>query len=254
MSISMRLRRVILSASSPMNIVVLRPLLDVLQRDARIELFLAGLYQGQDNPLAIARKAGLSGVHLLSKCEAYRLKADLYLTPDHMKMSGKARRKALMFHGVSFKGRSISPKVTRFDKILMVGPYQRRKFIEAGILTQDDPRIEMVGMPKLDQLLNGRIDRARARARLGVDDGTPLVLYAPTWTEQSSLYTMGEAMLDQLAGMANVRVVVKLHDHLYDPSRNTVDVDRASDGVRLGGRVRGVGRVVGRRELRSARQ
>ncbi|OPZ07240.1 MAG: GDP-mannose-dependent alpha-(1-2)-phosphatidylinositol mannosyltransferase [candidate division BRC1 bacterium ADurb.BinA292] len=235
---SERKRRVLIWASSPMNIVVLRPILDVLRHDRRISLFLTGKYHGEDNPLAIARETGLTGLHMVSLDQAKKLPADLFLTADRKRLGHGCKRKVLMFHGVSFKGRSITPKVKWFDRILLVGPYQRRKFAETGALREDDPRFELIGMPKLDRLARGEFDRDQIRAELGVPDGKPMVLYAPTWTEQSSLYHMGEPMLEELARMPEVHVVVKLHDHLYDMSRNSIDwaarlTSKPWDNVRL---------------------
>ena len=134
----------------------------------------------------------------------------------------RARVKVHTFHGVSFRNVAISPRVRDFDKLFVVGPYMKRRLIESRTLEAGDPRFEMIGMPKLDRLVDGTLRREVIRKRLRLDPGLPTVLYGPTWTERSSLYTHGEALMKALA-REPVNLLIKLHDNSYDPRKNSID-------------------------------
>ncbi|MBM3336059.1 CDP-glycerol glycerophosphotransferase family protein, partial [Candidatus Sumerlaeota bacterium] len=60
--------------------------------------------------------------------------------------------------------------------------------------------------------------------RVGLPSNRPTVLYAPTWRKESSLYSLGEAVIAALV-RKDWNVLVKLHDLCYYPSYNTVDWD-----------------------------
>lgn len=216
-------RSVLFSAASPMNVAVMRPLLDVLQKDERIDLFFAGEYREPGDVAALARATGLEGVTLLTEKKAKSLKADMYLCPDGSRYGKLCHCRVLLFHGASFKGRAIAERARWFHQVFLVGPYQRRQFVERGIFEQQDSRLVSIGMPKLDRLVRGEINRHQVRARLGVQEGEKCVLYAPTWSEQSSLFTLGEELIEALSSEPGVRLVVKFHDHHLNPARSSVD-------------------------------
>jgi len=216
-------RKLLFSAGAPMNVVVLRPLLDVLARDERIELFFAGEYRRPGDTEELAREAGLTGVTLLSEQEAKRLKGDLYLCPDGSRYGKLCHCRVLLFHGVSFKGRSLSDRARWFHRVFLVGPYQRRQFVERGIFEEHDPRLIDIGMPKLDRLAHGEFDRDQLRRKWRVAAGSHCVLYAPTWSDQSSLFTLGEELIAALSAEPDLHLLVKLHDHHRNPDRSSVD-------------------------------
>ena len=54
---------------------------------------------------------------------------------------------------------SVSPKALRFDKLFVLGPYMYEKFISTGTLAENDSRLEKIGMPKIDCLRDGSLDR-----------------------------------------------------------------------------------------------
>ena len=85
------------------------------------------------------------------------------------------------------------------------------KFIETGAIDPDSPSIRLIGMPKLDCLVDGSLKRDEILASLGIDPSAKTVLYAPTWSAYSSLSSMGEELVRRL-GAAGYTVIVKLHD------------------------------------------
>jgi len=72
-----------------------------------------------------------------------------------------------------------------------------------------------VGYPKLDCLVDGSLDRDEILRSLGIDPGRRTVLYAPTWSQYSSLNDIGEELVRRLCE-AGYAVIVKLHDRSRD--------------------------------------
>jgi hypothetical protein len=79
----------------------------------------------------------------------------------------------------------------------------------------DSPAIRLVGMPKVDCLVDGTYQRDAVLAGLGLDPARPAILYAPTWSPASSLNAMGVDLLQALGRMP-VNVIMKLHDRSRD--------------------------------------
>lgn len=207
-----------------MNVVVMRPILDALAHDSRVRLHLAAKYRRKDDAPSMIRATNLQDVVPVSAKEAGRLRADLYLCAEGSRPPGKrCHRRVVMFHGASFKGRSVAKKLKFFDRILLVGPWQHRQFLARGYFEEGDPRLERIGMPKLDALANGTIDRGALRVRLGIPREKKIVLYAPTWGEHSSMFKMGESIVEHAAKMPGVHVLVKFHDHLLDLNHSPID-------------------------------
>jgi len=139
-------------------------------------------------------------------------KWDMYLSSDIYMISKRAKIKIHTFHGVSFKGRAYTPKVLAYDKLFIIGEYMRRRFIELGILKENDSRILKVGMPKLDPLVDGSLTKEKAKKELGLNPNEIVVLYAPTWGKASSLELYADEVV-KVAREEGLKLVIKLHDH-----------------------------------------
>ena len=97
----------------------------------------------------------------------------------------------------------------------------------------------LVGYPKLDRLASGGYDSAGCRAALGLDSARPTAVYAPTYSEGSSLHLAGEDIVRALAA-EGFNVVVKLHDRSLDsnPRYNAgVDWRRRFEQLEIPGRI-----------------
>ena len=70
--------------------------------------------------------------------------------------------------------------VPRVDQMWVPGPYHRRRFVEAGLRGEDDPRLRPAGMPKTDALFGPSPSQAEIRQSLGLDPSVPTVLIAST--------------------------------------------------------------------------
>jgi CDP-glycerol glycerophosphotransferase (TagB/SpsB family) len=88
-------------------------------------------------------------------------------------------------------------------------------FIKAGAIDADSPAIRLVGMPKVDCLVDGSLRRDSVLRSLALDPSRTTVLYAPTWSPASSLNTMGEKLIEQLLALP-INLIVKLHDRSRD--------------------------------------
>ncbi len=145
-----------------------------------------------------------------------------------------------MFHGVAGKYNldapvDLAPTIASFDCLMFVNADRRRRYIDAGLIADDLERAPLVGYPKLDCLVDGSLDRASVARSLGFVATTPTVIYAPTWSPQSSLNSMGLEVVDRLAA-EGLQVIVKLHDRSYDRrERGSGGVDWAQQLARYDG-------------------
>jgi len=208
-------------AKRPMNYVVFQPVHRRLAKDPRVAVRFYGKLHGRRSARELYEQAAAGPVHIMHNLVARYFPFDLYMSADFSIDARLARRKAHMFHGLSFKNHAVSPRARNFDAVFLVGPYMERRFIERGVFEPGDPRMRRVGMPKLDCLLDGSLNREAILDELGCRPDRPTVLYAPTWGSTSSMRVMGEDVIRQLCGRG-LNLLVKLHDNLYDPRKNDV--------------------------------
>lgn len=221
----MKRRRILFFAKVPMNYALFRPVHELLARDASLEFVFTGKYQGEKDPALVYRGFDLLGGRLLRNSFARFLKFDVYVSPDFRLSGRRCRTKVHMFHGFSIRNFAIQERARDFDKLFLIGPYMRRRFVETGILAADDPRIEEVGMPKLDALVQGKYDRTQVLQELGLDPGKKTVLFAPTWIQGGCLDIQGHEIVRALAKLP-YNVIVKLHDNSYDLRKQRCDWGR----------------------------
>ena len=207
-------------AKKPMNYLMFEPVHRRLAVDARLDFRFYGELWGRKRDAAkLYEEAGAGPIRLMPDLVARYYPFDLYVSANLSVAARWPRKSAHIFHGVSFKNHSISVGARRYDAIFVVGPYMERQFVNWGILPEGDPRMRRVGMPKLDRMVDGSLDREAILAGLGCRPDRPTVLYAPTWGPESSLDPMGEEVIRRLCGIG-LNLVVKLHDNSFDP-RNT---------------------------------
>jgi CDP-glycerol glycerophosphotransferase (TagB/SpsB family) len=221
--------RILFEAASPMSVSVFQPVLNLLRRDPRMDVWFTSC-DGSWSQQAIFEPAGITRQVLPPAAVTWR-KFDLYINTDFWNMTWLKRRtrRVHLFHGVAGKygldapGR-FAPSVAAFDCLMFANRDRLRRYVEAG-LVEDDPRqAALVGYPKVDCLVDGSLDRRALERAFRLDPAKPTVLYAPTWSPHSSLNTVGEALIRRLA-MLNANVIVKIHDRSFD------NAARASGGV-----------------------
>ena len=223
-------RRVLFEAASPLSLAIFRPVLERLQRDPRLEFW----FTTSDRSWDARRIFGAAGIteRVISARHARWMKFDGYVNTDFWNMTWLRRRvrRVHLFHGVAGKYGldapvRIAPVVATFDRLLFPNPDRLRRYCEAGLVEPDGRRGQLIGYPKVDCLVDGSLKRADIQSALGLDPARPTVLYAPTWSPQSSLNTIGTQLIPALARL-DVNVIVKLHDRSYDRrSESTEPVD-----------------------------
>lgn len=197
-----------------MNYATVAPIVEGLQRDPRVEMF----FTASESPdllkeiYADARPPH----HLVRPKSAAFMHFDAYLTADFLwARLPRGTCRVQTFHGVAGKYRTVydSPaeSMRRWDRLFFINKRRLQNFIDTGAIDAGSPAIRLIGMPKLDCLVDGSFERNEVLRSLGVDPSRRTVLYAPTWSKYSSLAVMGEELVKRL-GAAGYAVIVKLHD------------------------------------------
>jgi hypothetical protein len=137
-----------------------------------------------------------------------------------------------MFHGVAGKYGFDAPAGSMRDwhRLFFVNQRRLRNFVAAGAIDSDSGAARLIGMPKVDCLVDGSLRRVDVLRGMGLDPARPTVLYAPTWSPASSLNQMGVELIELLLARP-INLIVKLHDRSRDPR------PRYSGGVDWPGRL-----------------
>ncbi len=213
-------KRILFDAVSPMSFAVFRPVFECLRRDNRLDFWFTA-HGAVWQPQEIFGTHGIAE-HIVPASTAARMKVDAYVNTDFWDMTWLHRRtrRVHLFHGVAGKygldaPTDLAPTISAFDSLMFANVDRRNRYIEAGLVPDNDVKAALIGYPKLDRLVDGSLDRREIVRNLALDPAIPTVIYAPTWSPYSSLNTMGEQIVEQLAA-EGLQVIVKLHDRSYD--------------------------------------
>jgi glycosyltransferase involved in cell wall biosynthesis len=212
--------RILFDAVSPMSFAVFRPVFERLRGDDRLEFWFT-THGDVWRPQEIFSGHAVDD-RIVTASTAARMKVDAYVNTDFWDMTWLHRRtrRVHFFHGVAGKygldaPTDLAPTISAFDCLMFANADRRTRYIDAGLVPDDDLKAALVGYPKLDRLVDGSLDRREIVRQLALDPAVPTVIYAPTWSPYSSLNAMGEQIVEQLAA-EGLQVVVKLHDRSYD--------------------------------------
>ena len=206
-------RDVLLELRTPVYQAVLGPIADALAALPDVQVHYTSEYPDRIAPLVPAGR-------FLTHSEVEWRRFDLYLNADPWAAARLRRcaRRINFFHGVAGKYDLDRPEglplgFEYYDHVAFINRDRMQRYLTAGIVT---PRqAVLVGYPKLDRLANGGYDREQVRSSLGLDAQRPAALYAPTYSEASSLHLAGEEIVRALVA-AGLNVIVKLHDRSFD--------------------------------------
>jgi hypothetical protein len=210
-------RRILVDSRTPVNYTMVMPVVRAMAADDRVQLYFTASEE-PDRLGAIYREAD-RGTRLIGPKRAALMKWDAYLTSDFMWATlPRAAARIQMFHGVAGKYGFDAPteSMRQWDRLFFVNERRLRNFVAAGAIDAGSAAARLIGMPKVDCLVDGTIRRDEVLAGFGLDPAKPSVLYAPTWSPASSLNRMGVAVVEHLLDMP-INVVVKLHDRSRDP-------------------------------------
>jgi len=211
-------RTLLINARSEMNCAVVAPILRALGHDERIRVYLMAS-EAPTRAREIYREAPMG--RIISRQRAALMRFDAYLTADALWASlPRGCPRILMFHGVAGKyadeydGPSRSMRA--WHRLFFINRRRLNNHVTAGAIDAGSSAARLVGMPKLDPLVDGSLSRDRVISALGLDPSRQTILYAPTWSPYSSLNLCGETIVRQLVE-AGYAVIIKLHDRSRDP-------------------------------------
>jgi GT2 family glycosyltransferase len=210
-------RQVLVYIRNAMHAAVLEPVVHALEQDPRVTVsFLAEAdYKRQH----IDRVTG-RGRQWVTAAWARWARVDLLITADPWDTPRLERcyRRMNFFHGVGGKYNLDDPRYLpiefhQWDRVCFVNADRMQRYLAGNILRP--AAAVLVGYPKLDALVNGRIDAASVRDRLGLELHRRTALYAPTWSPASSLNVAGDEIIASLIE-AGFNVIIKPHDLSFD--------------------------------------
>jgi glycosyltransferase involved in cell wall biosynthesis len=220
-------RTILFEAASPVSFAVFKPVYLRLARDPRVNFYFTSTTRSWPAE-AIFRSVGITN-RVIPASKAAWMRFDACINTDFYEMTWLHRRtvRLQMFHGVAGKYNidapvHVAPDIAAFDRLLFPNTDRLRRYLDAGLV--DERAALLVGYPKVDCLVDGSLNRRAVVESLRLRADVPTVLYAPTWSPDSSLHLMGEAVIHRLVE-TGFNVLVKLHDRSYDLTR------RASGGV-----------------------
>ena len=208
-------RRILVDARTPVNFTMIAPVFRAMSRDPRVEFCFTASEDPADLK-KIYREAG--PVRLLHPRRAAPMRFDAYIASDFMWATlFRHTVRIQIFHGVGGKYGFDTPDASMrdWDRLFFVNERRLRNFVRSGAIEADSAAIRLVGMPKVDCLVDGTFERDAVIRGLGLDPSLPTVLYAPTWSPASSLNAMGVELVQALGRMP-VNVIMKLHDRSRD--------------------------------------
>ena len=208
-------RRVLVDARTPVNFTMVAPVFRAMARDPRVEFsFTASEEPGRIGE--IYHEA--PGIRLIHPRRAALVRFDGYIASDFMWASlVRSTARVQIFHGVGGKYGFDAPtrSMREWHRLFFVNERRLRNFVACGAIDADSPAIRLVGMPKVDCLVDGTYTRDAVLRFLGLDPVRPTVLYAPTWSPASSLNALGADLVRALARLP-INLIVKLHDRSRD--------------------------------------
>ena len=226
-------RRLLVNARTAMNFATTASIVKRMQADERVEVYFTSSENPEQAETIFAD--AVQPFEFVTPRQASLLQFDVYLAADFLWMNlPRGARRVQTFHGVAGKYRTVydspSESMRSWDRLFFINQRRLRHFIESGAIDEGSPAARLIGMPKLDCLVDGTLQRDELLAGMGIDPARKAVLYAPTWSPHSSVVSMGEELVQRL-GEAGHAVIVKLHDR----SRDLQYVN--SGGVDSGGRL-----------------
>lgn len=226
-------RQILVDGRTAMNYATVAPIVERLQKDPRINVF----FTASESPNLLKQiYADARPPHQLVKPKSAALMHfDAYLTADFLwARLPRGTRRVQTFHGVAGKYRTVydSPadSMRGWNRLFFINKRRLQNFIDTGAVDAESPAIRLIGMPRLDCLVDGSLQRDEILSSIGIDPSRKTVLYAPTWSRYSSVATMGEDIVKRLCA-AGYAVIVKLHD------RSRQADDYHSGGVDWGARL-----------------
>ena len=210
-------RRILVDSRTAVNYEMVAPVVRAMRGDERVQFAFTA--SEEPDRLGAIYHAAEPGTALIGPARAALARWDAYLTSDFMWATlprGTARIQ--MFHGVAGKYGFDAPleSMRQWDRLFFVNERRLGNFVASGAIDANSRSARLIGMPKVDCLVDGSLRRDAILKAHDLDPARPTVLYAPTWSPASSLNLMGEPLIERLTAMP-INLIVKLHDRSRDP-------------------------------------
>lgn len=208
-------RQVLVDARTPVNYVMVAPIVEAMKPDPRVEF----VFTASEEPRRLRDiYCEAPRIRLVHPVRASTTRFDAYIASDFM-WAPLLREtcRVQIFHGVGGKYGFDAPTESMRDwhRLFFVNRRRLNNFVKAGAIDAGSPAIRLIGLPKVDRLVDGSLRRDDVLVSLGLDPSHPTILYAPTWSPASSLNTMGEDVIRGLLSLGT-NLIVKLHDRSRD--------------------------------------
>src|SRR6185436_6852794 len=174
-------RRILVDSRTAMNYATVAPIVEGLQKDSRVEMF----FTASESPdlLREIYAAARPPHRLVKPKSAALMHFDAYLTADFLwARLPRGTRRVQTFHGVAGKYRKVydSPadSMRGWDRLFFINQRRLQNFIDTGAVDADSPAIRLIGMPRLDCLVDGSLNRDEILNSIGIDPSRKTVLYA----------------------------------------------------------------------------
>jgi CDP-glycerol:poly(glycerophosphate) glycerophosphotransferase len=220
-------RQVLVEARTPMNVAVLRPIIEPLLRDTRLNVRVTAIDRQAIEAVCSAMRTPLV---FMPRAQAKWARWDLYLNADPWEAlrPRRAWRQINFSHGVAGKYDLDCPadlpiEFSRYTRVAFPNESRLLQYVRAGLVTEQ--QAALIGFPKVDALLQDTRPAREVAAEIGLDPSRPTVIYAPTFSPASSLHDAGESIIATLLA-AGWNTIVKLHDRsLSRDIRYTAGID-----------------------------
>lgn len=212
----LRVRRILVDARTPVNYVMAAPIHRAMRHDPRVRFYFTA--SEEPHRLAEIYRSAPPDATLITPRRAALMKFHAYVASDFMWATlPRGTCRVQIFHGVAGKYGFDAPtsSMRAWDRLFFVNERRMRNFIASGAIDEASDAARLVGMPKVDCLVDGSLRRDEVLAELGLDPSLPTILYAPTWSPASSLNAFGLGLIQGLMARP-LNVLVKLHDRSRD--------------------------------------
>ena len=206
-------REVLVELRTPVYHAVLSPIADALAEEPSVRVWFTSEHPERVRHLAPAGR-------LLTHREVEWRRFDVYVNGDPWAPASLRRcaHRVNFFHGVAGKYDLDNPKglplgFESYDRVGFINRDRMLRYLGADVVQPRQARL--VGYPKLDKLANREVDVTDIKRRYATD-GRPTALYAPTYSDASSLHLAGIDIVQALDA-AGFNVLIKLHDRSLDP-------------------------------------
>ena len=211
-----RRRRILIDCIEVFHYHHIKPVVDRLLMDPRLDVFLLDNpnFSPQVVPDHLAHRK-----HFVTSSDARYRAFDLTISLDYW-ITGWIPHRGVQIaapHGGGMKANYNTPeRLARYDVVWAVGERQKDNFRKS---IANPGALERIGFIVTDQLVNNVLDVTRVRRRLGLNNELPVVLYAPSWSDNPEMILMFEDILAKLHRQDQFNIIVKPHPFLLRPSR-----------------------------------